>query len=419
MMNQQQSAADDERRRAQAGPAPPPPPEPKARPTPTGGDASSSAGATGSSAKPPPKARPKPPDHPPDWVIPEPPIGYKLFTSSCPDHRGTMFSSSAWMNENDAFLLSIIQGPAAGGHISGWAQYLRRITTYGCMVFGVCNNNVVTDADAAKISEKDWLRCYSHLVRTYGLTRTGCYLSTAGLLMMLGKNDKDVAHLSGMGDTVKKICNPLACEIVENPRTQKNSDVLSGKFRQGATILITDLAHHIGTSSGRHDVGMGLHDMGWNIDLFKIHEAEPALPIAKFRETVNNVIEYLSHGLNDLGQVTVHVWLSLQFLHDAKPPHNVVVAPSFQKEFIQCVTELDQASSRPVIVAINTDSLFNGMDSITSRLAVELTESLKREGVMVTTDQRMWRSMHSQFGNQFSPLRAARRGTLGKNAICL
>ena len=402
---------------AQAGPAPPPP-EPKARPTPTGGDASSSAGATGSSAKPPPKARPKPPDYPPDWVIPEPPIGYKLFTSSCPDHRGTMFSSSAWMNENDAFLLSIIQGPAAaGGHISGWAQYLRRITTYGCMVFGVCNNNVVTDADAAKISEKDWLRCYSHLVRTYGLTRTGCYLSTAGLLMMLGKNDKDVAHLSGMGDTVKKICNPLACEIVENPRTQKNSDVLSGKFRQGATILITDLAHHIATSSGRHDVGMGLHDMGWNIDLFKIHEAEPALPIAKFREAVNNVIEYLSHGLNDLGQVTVHVWLSLQFLHDAKPPHNVVVAPPFQKEFIQCVTELDQASSRPVIVAINTDSLFNGMDSITSRLAVELTESLKREGVMVTTDQRMWRSMHSQFGNQFSPLRAARRGTLGKNAI--
>ena len=181
--------------------------------------------------------------------------------------------------------------------------------------------------------------------------------------------------------------------------------------------MITDLTHHIGTSSGRHDVGMGLHDMGWNIELFKIHEAEPALPIAKFRETINNVIEYLSHGLNDLGQATVHVWLSLQFLHDAKPPHNVVIPSSFQKEFIQCVTELDQASSRPVIVAINTDSLFNGMDSITSRLAVELTESLKREGVMVTTDQRMWRSMHSQFGNQFSPLRAARKGTLGKNAI--
>ena len=235
--------------------------------------------------------------------------------------------------------------------------------------------------------------------------------------MMLGKNDKEVAHLSGMGETVKKICNPLACEIVENPRTQKNSDVLSGKFRQGSTFLITDLAHHISTSTGRHDLGMGLHDMGWNIELFKIHEAEAAQPIGKLRETVNNVIEHLSHGLNDLGQATVHVWLSLQFLHDVKPPHNVVVPSSFQKKFIQCLTELDQASSRPVIVAINTDSLFNGMDSITSRLAVELTESLKREGVMVTTDKRMWRSMHSQFGNQFSPLRATRKGTLGKNAI--
>ena len=162
---------------------------------------------------------------------------------------------------------------------------------------------------------------------------------------------------------------------------------------------------------------MGLHDMGWNIELFKIHEAEAAQPIDKLRETVSNVIEHLSHGLNDLGQATVHVWLSLQFLHDAKPPHNVVVSPSFQKEFIQCLTELDQASSRPVIVAINTDSLFNGMDSITSRLAIELTESLKREGVMVTTDQRMWRSMHSQFGSQFKELRSTRRGTLGKYAI--
>ena len=285
------------------------------------------------------------------------------------------------------------------------------------MVFGVCNNNVVTDADAARISEKDWLKCYSHLVRTYGLTRTGCYLSTAGLLMMLAKNDKNVAHLSGMGEIVKKICNPLACEIVENPSTQKNSDMLSGKFRQGTTILITDLAHHIGTSSGRHDLGMGLQDMGWSIDLFKIHESQPVLPIEKFRDTVSNVIEYLSKDLNDRGLVTIHVWLSLQFLHDVKPPHSVLVQTSFQKEFIKCVTDLDQVASRPVIVAINTDSLFNGMDSITSRLAVELTEGLKREGVMVTTDQRMWRSMHSQFGSQFPTMRAMRKGTLGKNAI--
>ena len=94
-----------------------------------------------------------------------------------------MFSSSAWMNDNDALLLSIIQGPAAAGsHISGWAQYLRRITTYGCMVFGVCNNNVVTDADAAKISEKDWLRWLQSFsenvwVDPYGMLLVDCRIA--------------------------------------------------------------------------------------------------------------------------------------------------------------------------------------------------------------------------------------------------
>ena len=162
---------------------------------------------------------------------------------------------------------------------------------------------------------------------------------------------------------------------------------------------------------------MGLQDMGWSIDLFKIHESQPVLPIAKFRDTVSNVIEYLSKDLNDQGLVTIHIWLSLQFLHDVKPPHSVLVLPPFQKEFIKCVTDLDQVASRPVIVAINTDSLFNGVDSITSRLAVELTEGLKREGVMVMTDQRMWRSMRSQFSSQFTTMRATKRGTLGKSAI--
>ena len=138
MMTQQQAAADDERRKAQAEPTPPPAGQPE-RPTSTGGDAASSAGATGSSAGPPPKARPKQqPESPPDWVISKPPFGYLFYSSSNLDHRGTLFSSSAWMDDSGHFLLSVIQGPAAAGpHISGWAQYLRRVTAYGCMVFGI------------------------------------------------------------------------------------------------------------------------------------------------------------------------------------------------------------------------------------------------------------------------------------------
>jgi hypothetical protein len=157
--------------------------------------------------------------------------------------------------------------------------------------------------------------------------------------------------------------------------------------------------------------------MGWNIELFKIHESPTVRPIEQLRDTVRNVTQFLEKEVNDQGLVTIHVWLSLQFLHDRKPPHCVLQENTFMSQSIKCVTDLDQIASRPVIVAINNDSMFNCVDSITSRIAVEMTEGLKAQGVMVTTDQRMWRSMYSQFGSQFTTVRATRKDTLGKNAI--
>eukprot|EP00435_Cladocopium_sp_Y103_P005255 s811_g1.t1 len=141
-----------------------------------GGSASSSSAGPGfysapprkapPQASPPKKARPKEPNVPPDWIIQKPPDGYVYNESKNPDYRGTPFTTSLWMNEKSQFLLSILQGPvAASPNVSGWAQYLRRTATYGCMVFGVCNPRVVTDEDSAKISEIDWLRLYSHLAR--------------------------------------------------------------------------------------------------------------------------------------------------------------------------------------------------------------------------------------------------------------
>eukprot|EP00435_Cladocopium_sp_Y103_P041261 s42_g11.t1 len=90
-------------------------------------------------ASPPKKARPKEPNVPPDWIIQKPPDGYVYSESKNPDYRGTPFTTSLWMNEKSQFLLSILQGPAAASpNVSGWAQYLRRTATYGCMIFGVC-----------------------------------------------------------------------------------------------------------------------------------------------------------------------------------------------------------------------------------------------------------------------------------------
>ena len=69
------------------------------------------------------------------------------------------------------------------------------------------------------------------------------------------------------------------------------------------------------------------------------------------------------------------------------------------------------------MVAINNDSMFNGVDSVTSRIAVELIEKMRLQGILVTSDQRMWRSMYSQYGRQFSVLSTTKKGTLGKTAI--
>ena len=386
---------------------------------------SSAAGSAPPPKAPPSKPRPSTPPTRKDWVIPRVPNGYLFRTSSMPDQRNSEFITSAWMDERDHFLLSIVQGPAAqAASTSGsapWAQYLRRVTAYACMVFGVCNPGVVTEDTASTISEKDWLRCYSHIVRKYMLTRTGCYLSTAGMLMMLGHHDVNVANQSELGRIKKLITNPLACRIIEAPSGPREVDMLAGDFRAGTTILITDLMFRVGTQSGTHGIQTGLTDMGWeSVEVFKIHDSESERPLQQFLETLEKVKQHLNTDTIDDGQVTVHLWLSLQFLHEQKPPHCVMLENDFQNQFIKGVIDLDQVTSRPLMVAINNDSMFNGMDSVTSRIAVELIEKMRLQGILVTSDQRMWRPMYSQFGKQVPNIEHDQKGDLGKdcNLVC-
>ena len=66
----------------------------------------------------------------------------------------------------------------------------------------------------------------------------------------------------------------------------------------------------------------------------------------------------------------------------------------FKNKFVKGVLDLDQVTSRPLMVAINNDSMFNGMDSVTSRIAEELIEKMRLQGILVTSDQRMWRAIY-------------------------
>ena len=147
-----------------------------------------------------------------------------------------------------------------------------------------------------------WLRCYSHVVRKYMLTRTGCYLSTAGMLMMLGHHDVNVANQSDLGRIKKMITNPLACRIIDAPSGPRDHDMLAGDFRAGTTILITDLMFRVGTQSGTHGIQMGLADMGWeSVEVFKIHDSEAERPLQQFLDTLDKVKQYLSTDTVDDG----------------------------------------------------------------------------------------------------------------------
>ena len=92
-----------------------------------------------------------------------------------------------------------------------------------CMVFGICNPAVVTEDTASTISEKDWLRCYSHIVRKYMLTGTGCYLSTAGMLMMLGHHDVNVANQSDLGPHQEDDHQPACLQDHRSTKRSKRS----------------------------------------------------------------------------------------------------------------------------------------------------------------------------------------------------
>lgn len=237
------------------------------------------------------------------------------------------------------------------------------------------------------------------------------------MLMMLGHHDPNVAYQSSLGATKKLISNTLACKVTDLPTARRENDTLAGEFRAGTTILITDLCYRVGTQSGTHGIQMGVGDMGWeDLQVFLVHESDEERPIQKFIDTIEKTKRHLKEIVDD-GRVTVHIWLSLQFLHAARPPHNVILENDFTDRFVKGIVDLDQEVSRPVIVAINNDSMFNGLDSITSRKAVELIEALRLQGILVTSDQRMRRSMYSQFGSQYSILSSSKGGSLGKTAI--
>ena len=130
------------------------------------------------------------------------------------------------------------------------------------------------------------------------------------------------------------------------------ADELSAKFREGTTILITDLMYRVGMLQLTNDIGMGLLDMGWQISIFKIHECEGARPLEKLADAISKAKTLLQSKARVGEALTVHVWLWMQFAMEAKSPFLLLTGANFVENLAGELYYLDLEASRPIFVSL-------------------------------------------------------------------
>lgn len=147
-------------------------------------------------------------------------------------------------------------------------------------------------------------------------------------MLLTGPHDYDISHGTEVGALERSIISSIGGEIVDTPSISKDGDNLSGKFRKGMTVLITDLKFQVCTATCANNIGMGLQDMGWEIALFKVHESKCPSPLEKFVDTMDKASALLKEKIHE-GDVTVHIWLSMQFVLGQNAPYMVLVDNHF------------------------------------------------------------------------------------------
>ena len=84
-------------------------------------------------------------------------------------------------------------------------------------------------------------------------------------------------------------------------------------------------------------------------------------------------------GLETEETVTYHVWVSFAFLIADHPTYNVWVERGFAEQFAEAIRGIDKKANRPIFVSLCKDSR---------------ADILRSFGIMVTTDDGMWRLMY-------------------------
>ena len=178
------------------------------------------------------------------------------------------------------------------------------------------------------------------------------YLSVGAIMAMVGMNDDAQASSSKYLPCKRNLRPGLGGQIVENPRAQKESDELAGKFRSGKTYLLTDLRYKCTSNQGgMTDIQYGLDELGDIVVVIDINSLEADSKPQKFFAAVEH-LKGLMEAAQHEDNVTCHIRVSFAFMISEHPPYNVWVERDYVEQFTNAIREVDKRATRPIFVVV-------------------------------------------------------------------
>ena len=320
------------------------------------------------------------------------------------DYTGTQVRSilnSHVSTSGTEFALSHVQGPMAYNVQSTWRQYLRRVATYTCLCFGLANAREIGEA-SYPYSDMEWLRIYNAATKRGGLVYQNYYLSVGSMTVMVEKNDDARATDRNYDKWKRGLMSGIGGTIVDKPMVRKEIDELAGKFRFGKTILITDLNYKCYSNSrGTTNIQYGLDEMGYVVTVIDINSFKSVTRAQKFLDAVEHLIKGVMPDIAAEENVTIHFWISFAFLITDTHPYHVWVERDYAERLAEAIRSVDKLATRPIFVSLCKDPRFHGIRSGIQDVAIDSADILRSFGIMVTTDDGMWRLMYGHAGNHY------------------
>ena len=219
---------------------------------------------------------------------------------------------------------------------------------------------------------------------------------------MVEKNDDAQATDRNYDKWKRGLMSGIGGTIVDNPSVRKEKDVLAGKFRFGKTILITDLNYKCYSSSrGMTNIQYGLDELGYAVTVIDINSFKSVTRAQKFLDAVEHLIKGVMPDIAAEENVTIHFWVSFAFLIMDTHPYHVWVEGNYAERFAEAIRSVDKLATRPNFVSLCKDPRFHGIRSGIHDVGMDSADALRHFGIMVTTDDGMWRLMYGHAGNHY------------------